>query len=545
MDLFKLVGSVFVDNSEANDSLSKTDKKASSLGDTFGKVAKGAAVVGGAAIAGATALTTSVVSMASASAESMDVIDKGSQRMKVSAEYYQELAHAAGQSGVEMSTLEKAAKSLEGTDINMEQALDQIYSMETAEERARVAADLFGESVAYKMTPMLNESGEGFAALRQEANDLGLVFSGDAVTAGAAMGDTLANIQASAEALVTQIGVAVMPIVQQFCDLIVAYMPQIHAMVEQLTPIITQAFEVLLPPLMQLVETLLPVIFDLIQQLFPPIMEVINAILPVLSQLIMALLPPLLQVIRLILPILINLIRTISPILQPIITLLAPIIRLATALLTPLLQLINMILPPVINLVTKLANALAQKVGPAINKAVTIFTNFKNKVKTIFEQVKNAVKGPINAILSFINGLIRGVVGGVNGIIRALNRFQIKVPQWVTNLTGVSTFGFNLAELTAPQIPLLAKGGEIDGGSAIVGEDGPELLQTDGRRTRVTPLNDNNNAFVALEEKMDRMIELLQNGFGVYLDGRAVVGQLAPGMDQALGQLAVKQARRA
>lgn len=126
-----------------------------------------------------------------------------------------------------------------------------------------------------------------------------------------------------------------------------------------------------------------------------------------------------------------------------------------------------------------------------------------------------------------------------------MNRFQIKVPGWVTKLTGVETFGFNLAELTAPQIPLLAKGGEVEGGAAIVGEDGPELIQTNGNKTRVTPLNDNNNAFVELADKMDQVLRLLQDGFGVYIDGRAMVGQLAPGMDTALGQLAVKQARRA
>lgn len=544
MDLFKLVGSVFVDNSEANDSLQKTDKKASSVGETFGKVAKGAAAVGTAAIAGAAALTTSVVSLASSSATSMDVIDKGSQRMHVSAEYYQELAHAAGQSGVEMGTLEKAAKKLEGTDLSLDQALDQIYQFQTAEERAKAAADIFGDSIAYTLTPMLNASGEDFAALRQEANDLGLVFSGDAVAAGAAMGDSLANVQASAQALVTQMGVAFMPIVKQLCDMILAYMPQIHALVERLTPIIEQAFAVLLPPIMDLIEQLLPVIFDLIEQLFPPFMEIINAILPVIGQLLTALLPPLLQVIKLILPVLLNLIKALSPILRPIISLLTPILNLAMAILSPLLELINLILPPIISLATKLATVLSTKLGTAVNKAVQVFTNFKNRVKQIFEQVRNAVKNPINAVLGFINGLIRGVVGGVNGIIRALNRFQIKVPDWVSKLTGVSTFGFNLAELTAPQIPLLAKGGEFEG-KAIVGEDGPELVESGGSKTRVTPLNDNNNAFVELREKMDVMIRLLENGFGVYLDSRAVVGQLAPAMDTALGQLAVKQSRRA
>ena len=35
MDLFKLAGSIFVDNSKANESISATDKKASGLGKSF------------------------------------------------------------------------------------------------------------------------------------------------------------------------------------------------------------------------------------------------------------------------------------------------------------------------------------------------------------------------------------------------------------------------------------------------------------------------------------------------------------------------------
>ena len=42
MEIFKLVGSIFIDTDKANDSLQKTDKKASTVGETLGKVGKGA-----------------------------------------------------------------------------------------------------------------------------------------------------------------------------------------------------------------------------------------------------------------------------------------------------------------------------------------------------------------------------------------------------------------------------------------------------------------------------------------------------------------------
>jgi hypothetical protein len=71
----------------------------------------------------------------------------------------------------------------------------------------------------------------------------------------------------------------------------------------------------------------------------------------------------------------------------------------------------------------------------------------------------NVVKTPINAIIGVINGMINGIVSGVNGVINALNRLRIDVPGWVTELTGITSFGFNISTLSAPQIPYLAEGG--------------------------------------------------------------------------------------
>ena len=68
MNLFKLVGSIFVDNEEANKSISKTDEKANGVGETFikgiGKVAKWGAAVAAAATAAAIALGSMAVDVA-------------------------------------------------------------------------------------------------------------------------------------------------------------------------------------------------------------------------------------------------------------------------------------------------------------------------------------------------------------------------------------------------------------------------------------------------------------------------------------------------
>lgn len=68
MNLFKLVGSIFIDNEKANESLGKTDEKAKSLGERFvdgiGKVAKWGAAVAAAAAGAAIAIGSMATNIA-------------------------------------------------------------------------------------------------------------------------------------------------------------------------------------------------------------------------------------------------------------------------------------------------------------------------------------------------------------------------------------------------------------------------------------------------------------------------------------------------
>jgi len=109
--------------------------------------------------------------------------------------------------------------------------------------------------------------------------------------------------------------------------------------------------------------------------------------------------------------------------------------------------------------------------------AIAVFEGIKNAVLNIWNGIWNGIKGIINLILGGINGLIRGVVNGVNGIINGINR--------VTGFVGIPA----IPTLTAPQIPLLAKGGVIQqAGRVIVGDAGPEFLDLP-KGARVTPLD--------------------------------------------------------
>ena len=89
---------------------------------------------------------------------------------------------------------------------------------------------------------------------------------------------------------------------------------------------------------------------------------------------------------------------------------------------------------------------------------------------SIVDGIVNAFKIPINTIIGMLNAFIRGIN-------------KVKIPNWVPKIGGK---GFDI-----PQIPMLATGGHVLNGQAIVGEAGPELLSNSGGRTTVTPLNEN------------------------------------------------------
>ena len=526
MEIFKLFGSIFVNTDDADKSMQKTEKNAEGIAAKLGKGVSTAAKWGAAVVSGATIAGSAMIGMANNAASTADTVDKASIRMGVSAEYYQELAYAAGQCGVETNALEKAAKKLEGTDLNMEAAMNQIMSFETAEERAAAAAELFGDSVAYTLSPLIEQSGESFDELINRADELGIVMSDDAVAAGVKLGDTISDIKQSFTAMGTSLGTAVIPMIQTIADIIVTNLPMIQEMIGQLAPLFAATAETLLPPLVSLAQNLLPIIINLFSQLIPVIGEMTQAVLPAISSLLELLLPPLMEIIEALLPPLLEVIQAITPILTLIVKLLSPIIELATALIIPLVelvagaitplitvleQLIQSCLEPMIPIIETVADVLETVLGqafqdlkPIIDNIVQVFSGlitfitgiFTGDWKKAWQGVVDIFKGIFSGIFNIVKLPLNQIIKGINSVFSSLG--NIKIPDWVPMIGGQS---FSL-----PQIPMLYKGGNIvEDGQVLVGEKGPEVLNLP-RGAKVTPLSYNTDS---LDGKYDRILELL------------------------------------
>ncbi len=147
-----------------------------------------------------------------------------------------------------------------------------------------------------------------------------------------------------------------------------------------------------------------------------------------------------------------------------------------------------------------------------------IVTFFTVTIPEAFQSFIDFMKGGVNVVI----GLINNVINGINYLINGLNKIQFSAPSWVPVIGGKS-FGINIPNV--PEIPMLAKGGTVHSGMAIVGEAGPELLTVSPYGTRVTPLTNGTGA-TAVSGKTINIGRVVVQGGASREDARAFVREL-------------------
>lgn len=183
-----------------------------------------------------------LVDLAREAIETSAHLDDTSQAIGVSTDALQELAYAAGQSGVSAQEMEKsimllsrsmnaAAKggeeqakafsslgvktknadgSLRKADDVIGDIAEKISKMPDGAKKTATAMEFFGKAGA-KMVPLLNEGSAGIERLRQEARDLGIVLDESLIKQGAEIDDVFTSIKDLWKGIKTQVGAAFFP----------------------------------------------------------------------------------------------------------------------------------------------------------------------------------------------------------------------------------------------------------------------------------------------------------------------------------------------
>lgn len=253
------------------------------------------------------------------------------------------------------------------------------------------------------------------------------------------------------------------PLIDLFNNVIAELLPPLMDLFQQI-------IDTLLPPLIelfsQIIDAIMPVLIELFSEytetVLPPLMDLINEIVQVIMPPLLAIFNKLAQVV---LPLVMSVFQAMQPVIEPIMKAIASVIKTVLALIKGDWE-------GVWNGIKEFFSNIWDAICRALEGFGKVFSN-------IFEGIKNIVLGIWDGLVSGIKAAINFVIEGINWFIRGLNK--LKIPDWVPVVGGLG--------LDIPEIPLLARGGEItETGHAIVGEAGPELLELP-RGAKVKPLD--------------------------------------------------------
>lgn len=350
-------------------------------------------------------------------------------------------------------------------------------------DRDAAAMEVFGKS-ADSLAGIVDDGGAALRGLGDEAEQLGLILSGNTLQSLGKTNDELDKLKATAKARLAETGAkaleALLPVIEQVVDIIDRVLEDIS----QLTP-----------AQLETITTILAVI-----AVISPLMSVISSLSGLIAQL----------------PALITAVSTAFTFLasNPIVLVIAAIVALV-AVIALNWDKVKSIFKSFNDWLTKTwPNSWKQVFGPVLGGIIDKFTN---TIKTKWEQTKQY----FNNVIGFIRGVFTGnwsaawsnlrnifssIVSGIesafkaplNGIIRMVNAVIDGLNWLIKQANAVSQlFGGKGSIGTIGHIPMLASGGVMTRGTAIVGERGPELLSVNNGKAVVQPLSGGSGASAA------------------------------------------------
>lgn len=133
--------------------------------------------------------------------------------------------------GLTSADVKAALSSGDGLDGTLLKIADKFKAMPDGAAKTALAMDLFGRSGA-ELIPTLNLGRDGLAKLKQEAQDLGVVMSDDAVQSTAELGENIDKLKMSVTGLKNQAIAALAPVIKDLVDRTLAWVKANKALIQ-------------------------------------------------------------------------------------------------------------------------------------------------------------------------------------------------------------------------------------------------------------------------------------------------------------------------
>jgi hypothetical protein len=383
-----------------------------------------------------------------------------------------------------------------------------------AEPLKRFGINLLDSEVqAYALREGLIGVGEQMTEDQKTQARYGLLMESTAKTQGdfANTSDGLANSQrilkAQFEDIQAEVGgpllgafaeltQGLIPVVEELAPVLVDVMgelaPVLADVAGQIPGLLTSLFP-LLPVLgelagvfLELVAQLLPVFVELFAALLPTIVELVPVIAEFISEAMAVLVPILLElvealapIVEALLPVFMDLFEALTPVALELIEAMLPLIELLLPLFIEFIEFLTPILVVVAGIIGELLVFAIETFVGALDMVMGVIDIFAGFFEGTFGGLGDFFYNLINGFIGAFEGFTNGIIKGVNFIIDALNRIRVDAPDWVTKLTGFTSFGFNISRLSSISLPriALAEGGLVTRPTnALIGEAGPEVV---------------------------------------------------------------------
>lgn len=539
------------------------------------------AAIGGMAIAGGAAL----FGMASKSAEATDRIDKLSQKIGISRQGFQEWDFILSQSGTDIEKMQVGMKTMtqrmdeatkgtgkgaeafsklgiEVTDLNgnlksqeqvFEETVRKMQEMPEGAEKSQLAFELFGKA-GLELMPLLNSTGGSVDELKAKAHDLGLVLSDDAIDAGVQFTDTMDQMKRAVGAMGTEIGVAVMPIIQGAAEWVIAHMPQIKEVasavfkgiadfVRMASDVFTTYFLPVIVSVVNWVSDNWPTIKLVIENVLNTVKDIITNITKAIKDIwdkwgdqIMAALKTVWDIIK-------NVVETTINVIKGIIQTVTSLIKGDwEGVWNGIKAIFTSIWDGIKGHVDTVINAIKGIIKNVTDSIKTTWSNVWNSIKDTTGRIWDGIKSAIMTPIEWVRDKVKGVIDTIKGFFN----FKITWPKIPMPHFGIRPSGWKIGDLLRGSIPTLgidwyAEGGIFDKptlfntpyGLKGVGEAGPEVVAP---LSRLQSMLDFNNNADLLAEVIEVLKEIRDKNQDLYLDGERLVGYLIDYVDERLGE---------
>lgn len=503
------------------------------IGATADKVAAGASKVAsatkGMSLAAGGALT-GIAGMAYKAVTASDDLNTLAKQSGFTTGELQKMQYAADRIDVSMeditSSAQKLKKNMSGSSKDVQAAFDRLgvsirdsggemrdintvywetvaalSRVQNETERDQLAMTLLGKS-ADSLAGIIDDGGAAFRSLGDEAEKAGLIMSQETLDGLNAVNDQVDALKAKATATLSQSGAKALE----------AAMPLLERLVELLDSILTSLGN-LTPAQMGVLMAILAIVAA-ISPLASAVAGIANGVSFVATTVIPALSSAASFVSGTILPALSTAFSAVSGAIAPVITAIGSFVAAHALIIGAVVAVVAAIalfgdqIQAILGRVDSYLQSVFAKdwtevFGPVLGG---ILNDFMQTVKGLWDSLKQILDGVIDIIRGVFTGnwkrawqgvveVFRGVFDGIkavakapiNAVISLINSAIRKVNWFISKANTVAgVFGKQIG--TIGQIPMLAKGGILSRGSAIVGEAGPELLTVAGGKTIVQPL---------------------------------------------------------